>query len=38
MSNDTIKEMSSSSEELQEVPEDVLEFLKEVGPDPVPTH
>ena len=38
MSNDTIKELSSSSEELQEVPEDVLEFLKEVGPDPIPTH
>ena len=38
MSNDTIKELSSSSEDFQEVPEDVLEFLKEVGPDPIPTH
>ena len=35
MSNDTIKE--DSSEDLQEVPEDVLEFLREVGPDPIPS-
>ena len=35
MSNDTIKE--DSSEDFQEVPEDVLQFLQEVGPDPVPS-